>query len=115
MESTKPRDRPPQGLVDGVMTPEALEKAAVRLEKHRMDCRERYRRTQDTLKEQRPELFAKRNGRRAGGAVRETQLPISQCVLQSPAQEGHSGATGRRDGVRKVPKRKAGECTSTEV
>ena len=62
----KKKGRPPQEgatLVDGkqwVLSTEALEKAALRLEKHRTDCRDRYRRTQDALREQRPDLFVKR-------------------------------------------------------
>ena len=120
-EQKAPRGRPPHGavLVEGrwKLTDEAIEKAAARLEKHRADCRERYRRTQDVLKEQRPELFSKRNGkrRRAGAAVRESQLPLSDCILQGASEEGYSSATGRRGGICKVQKREASVCTTTEV
>ena len=56
-----PRGRPPFGavLVDGhyVLTEEALTKAASRFEKHRADCRERYRKNRAALARQRPDLF----------------------------------------------------------
>ena len=57
----KPRGRPPIGaiLMDGrwQLTDESLAKAAERLEKHRTDCRERYRRNRAALVRQRPDLF----------------------------------------------------------
>ena len=60
-EQKAPRGRPPVGaiLVDGQwqLTPESLERTAARLEKHRTDCRERYRRNRTALARQRPELF----------------------------------------------------------
>ena len=61
-----PRGRPPLGgqLVNGKweLTEDSLARAAERLEKHRRDCRERYRRTQEALMAQRPDLFRKRRG-----------------------------------------------------
>ena len=39
------------------MTEESLERAAARLEKHRKDCRDRYRRNRAALVRQRPDLF----------------------------------------------------------
>lgn len=56
-----PRGRPPTGamLVDGrwQLTEESLAIATARLEKHRKDCRERYRRNRAALASQRPDLF----------------------------------------------------------
>ena len=56
-----PRGRPPTGavLVDGrwELTEESLARVAARLEKHRTDCRERYRRNRAALVRQRPDLF----------------------------------------------------------
>ena len=56
-----PRGRPPAGavLVDGrwELTEASLARAAARLEKHRLDCRERYRRNRAALVRQRPDLF----------------------------------------------------------
>ena len=61
----KPRGRPPadaflndQGRWE--LCPAALEKHAARLEKHRTDCRMRYRNNRDALKLQRPDLFKKK-------------------------------------------------------
>ena len=73
----KPRGRPPKAavLVDGkwTMTQEALTLAAERLESHRTACRERYRLTQQLLREQKPELF--RNvSRTVSRDLRDTQL-----------------------------------------
>ena len=60
-KQSAPRGRPPIGaiLVDGKwqMTEESLSRAAARLEKHRKDCRDRYRRNRAALVRQRPELF----------------------------------------------------------
>ena len=98
-----PRGRPPIGAVlqekedaehgEWVMTPEALEKAARRLQDHRVACRNRYRAIRDALKAQRPDLFAKRIGKRgrAGQTVRNSQLSIGDSVLQGTEEEGHPG------------------------
>ena len=60
-ESKKPRGRPPIAaiLVDGrwQLTEESLARAAARLEKHRRECRDRYRRNRAALALQRPDLF----------------------------------------------------------
>ena len=60
-ESKKPRGRPPIAaiLVDGrwQLTEESLARAAARLEKHRRECRDRYRRNRAVLARQRPDLF----------------------------------------------------------
>jgi hypothetical protein len=81
-------------LVEGswVLSEEALNKAAERLEKHRTDCRERYRRIQATLRQQRPDLFKTKNGhcRKSRLDLRRSQLSIGECVLQSTAQTGDS-------------------------
>ncbi len=104
-----PRGRPPTGAVlqttdeeygRWVMTPEALEKAVRRLEEHRAACRNRYRNNRDTLKAQRPDLFIKKNGKRgrADTALRESQLPICDCILQGTEEERHPGeAKGLRN------------------
>ena len=59
-----PRGRPPTGaiLIDGKWQPteESVAKAAERLEKHRTQCRERYRRNRAALLVQRPDLFKRR-------------------------------------------------------
>jgi len=81
-------------LVDGkwVLSEEALNKAVERLEKHRADCRERYRRIQATLRQQRPDLFKTKHGhfRKSRGDLRRSQLSIGECVLQDTAQAGDS-------------------------
>ena len=56
-----PRGRPPLGaiLVQGrwQLTEESLNRAAVRLETHRTQCRERYRRNRAALAQKRPDMF----------------------------------------------------------
>ena len=84
-----PRGRPPAGaiLVDGQweLTDLAVEKAAQRLELHRANCRNRYRSTRDILRERRPDLFIKANGkrRRTEGPLRSPELPFGESVPQS--------------------------------
>ena len=60
----KPRGRPPIGaiLVDGKwqMTEASILREAERLEQHRAQCRQRYRRNRLALMQHRPELFKKR-------------------------------------------------------
>ena len=60
-EQKAPRGRLPVDaiLVEGQwrLTEKSLERAATRLEKHRNDCRERYRRNRAALVKQRPDLF----------------------------------------------------------
>ena len=63
-EQKKPRGRPPIGaiLVDGKwqMTEASILREAERLEQHRAQCRQRYRRNRLALMQHRPELFKKR-------------------------------------------------------
>ena len=63
-EQKKPRGRPPIGavLVDGKwqMTEASILREAERLEQHRTQCRQRYRRNRLALMQHRPELFKKR-------------------------------------------------------
>ena len=76
----RPVGRPPAGAVldDGrwILTQESLAIAAARVEKHRTDCRERYRRMREILKEQRPDMFAKR-----------ARKAKAQTTLEIPADE----------------------------
>ena len=62
----KQRGRPSKSIemIDGVpFTTEAiLEREIENLERHRKQCRERYRNKRDLLKTLRPDLFDKRNG-----------------------------------------------------
>ena len=62
--ASRPRGRPLQGakLVDGVWThtEESLNYAAMRMMKHRTQCRMRYRRNRAALLILRPDLFKKR-------------------------------------------------------
>ena len=86
----KPRGRPPVGAIlrDGrwELTEESLEKAAMRLIKHREDCRLRYRRKRDELKARRPELFMKRRQRAltdTSSANRNGRLPATVPGMQA--------------------------------
>ena len=78
MQPKAPRGRPPIGaiLVEGrwELTEESLEKAVARLEKHRRDCRDRYRRNRASLARQRPDLFKYR----LKPWVQELQLTLTQ-------------------------------------
>ncbi len=67
------------------ITETILEREIENLERHRKQCRDRYRTKRDILKTLRPELFDKRNGlsRRNREAIREFGLPVVQTILQN--------------------------------
>ena len=98
-EMKAPRGRPPAGAVlqetaEGprwCLTPDALERAAVRLQEHRMACRERYRTTRAALLQAKPHLFIK-NGRTTGRNLPNSRLPLSRCVSPCISEEGHSSS-----------------------
>jgi hypothetical protein len=89
----RPRGRPMVGaqLVEGryEMTPEGIEVAAIRLEKHRTACRERYRMTQAILRRDKPGLFSK-NGRRPNGRSNDSTLPEAERTLSDGISESPS-------------------------
>ena len=99
------RGRPPTYCqeINGKMyvTPETLDKEVERLEKHRTDCRNRYRQKRDMLRKLRPDLFNKVNGCSTNrNAVRGYGVPLDSLLLQNIDQtgcesqdEGHSGGT----------------------
>ena len=74
------------------VTPETLDKEVERLEKHRTDCRNRYRQKRDMLKALRPELFNKvnGNGRTSQQVVRRFGIPLSDIISQSVEEERDS-------------------------
>jgi len=82
-EQTAPRGRPPIGaiLVEGrwQLTEESLERAAARMEKHRKDCRERYRRNRAVLVRQRPDLFKYR--------IKPWMQELQSTLTQEPAEQ----------------------------
>ena len=85
-------------LQDGhwVSTPEGLERAAARLEKHRADCRDRYRVTRDALKEQRLDPF-KGKRRRTGTAALNSELPLDPCdASEMPGERARQRPTAQR-------------------
>ena len=97
METTQPvpkrRGRPPTTYeyVNGepYVTAEVLDKEIEKLEKHRKQCRDRYRNKTRILKTLRPDLFEhNRNGnsRINGQIVQRFGIPLQSGLLQ-PAQE----------------------------
>ena len=112
------RGRPPTycELIDGQMyvTPETLDKEIERLEKHRTDCRNRYRRKRDMLKTLRPDLFDNRNGCRTNQQiVRRFGIPLGSIIPQSPEEERSSSQTEGRRGFREVSLGEAINFTAT--
>jgi len=107
------RGRPPTYCeeINGQMyvTPETLDREIQRLEKHRTDCRNRYRNKRDMLKALRPELFDKRNGnvRTNQQIVRRFGIPLGSNILQSGTEAGDSGQVEGRPGFREITLREA--------
>ena len=102
----KQRGRPSKSIemIDGepFITEAILEREIENLERHRKQCRERYRNKRDLLKTLRPDLFDNRNGnsRTNGQIVRRYGIPLSSNLLQqiqtngnTSQIEGHTGAT----------------------
>ena len=87
------RGRPPTYCqeINGKMyvTPETLDKEVQRLEKHRIDCRNRYRQKRDMLRKLRPDLFNKVNGCTTNrNAIRVYGVSLDSLLLQSSEEEG---------------------------
>ena len=112
------RGRPPTYCenIDGQMyiTPETLDREIQRLEKHRTDCRNRYRNKRDMLKALRPELFDKRNGnvRTNQQIVRRFGIPLGSNILQSTTETGDSGQIEGRPGFRELSLRETTDSPS---
>ena len=117
---TTKRGRPPTYCqeINGTMyvTPETLDKEVERLEKHRTDCRNRYRKKRDMLKKLRPDLFNTVNGcTKNRRALYTFGVPLSSVFPQIIEQERLPDQIKRCEGVCEIAIREAGDGPKTEV
>ena len=104
----KQRGRPSKSIemIDGVpfITEAILEREIENLERHRKQCRDRYRNKRDLLKTLRPDLFDKRNGnsRTNGNVIRQYGIPLSSPILQQTQEKGDSSENERYPRVREI-------------
>ena len=104
----KQRGRPSKSIemIDGepFITEAILEREIENLERHRKQCRERYRTKRDLLKTLRPDLFDKRNGnsRTNGNVIRQYGIPLSSPILQQTQETGDSSQVEGHTGVREI-------------
>ena len=104
----KQRGRPSKSveMIDGVpfITEAILEREIENLERHRKQCRDRYRNKRDLLKTLRPDLFDKRNGngRANGSVIRQYGIPLSSPILQQTQTNGDSSQNEGHSGVREI-------------
>ena len=98
------------------VTTETLDREVERLEKHRTDCRNRYRLKRDMLRKLRPDLFNKVNGCSTNrNVVREFGIPIGSIILQSTEEEGLSSSVEGCTGVCEIALGEAIDWSKTEV
>ena len=104
----KQRGRPSKSIemIDGkpFITEAILEREIKNLERHRKQCREKYRNKRDLLKTLRPDLFDKRNGnsRTNQNVVRQYGIPLSSPILQQTQETGDSSENERYPRVREI-------------
>ena len=104
----KQRGRPSKSveMIDGVpfITEAILEREIENLERHRKQCRDRYRNKRDLLKTLRPDLFDKRNGnsRTNQNVIRQYGIPLSSPILQQTQETGDSSENERYPRVREI-------------
>ena len=104
----KQRGRPSKSveMIDGLpfITEAILEREIENLERHRKQCRDRYRNKRDLLKTLRPDLFDKRNGngRTNGNVIRQYGIPLSSPILQQTQTNGDSSENERYPGIREI-------------
>ena len=105
----KQRGRPSKSveMIDGVpfITEAILEREIENLERHRKQCRDRYRNKRDLLKTLRPDLFDKRNGnssRTNGNVIRQYGIPLSSPILQQTQTNGDPSQDERCPGFREI-------------
>ena len=104
----KQRGRPSKSIemIDGVpfITEAILEREIENLERHRKQCRERYRNKRDLLRTLRPDLFDKRNGnsRTNQNVIRQYGIPIRSNLLQQTQETGDSSENERYTGIREI-------------
>ena len=104
----KQRGRPSKSIemIDGVpfITEAILEREIENLERHRKQCRERYRNKRDLLKTLRPDLFDKRNGnsRTNQNVIRQYGIPLSSPILQQTQETGNPSQNEGHPGIREI-------------
>ena len=110
----KRRGRPPTTYeyINGVpfVTTEVLEKEIEKLEKHRKQCRDRYRNKTRILKTLRPDLFEhNRNGNtRTNQRIISTYgIPLNAGLLQPAQEEGDTSNTENGNRIREISLREA--------
>ena len=117
----KQRGRPSKSIemIDGVpfITEAILEREIENLERHRKQCRERYRNKRDLLKTLRPYLFDKKNGnsRTNQNVIRQYGIPLSSPILQQTQETGDSSENERYPRVREISIIEASDGPSTQI
>ena len=99
------------------ITVETLDKEVQRLEKHRTDCRNRYRQKRDMLKKLRPDLFVNRNGNHRANqqALFRYGVPIGTGFLQETHENGHPSEIEGHSGVREFTLREVLDSAGAAV
>ena len=104
----KQRGRPSKSIemIDGepFITEAILEREIENLERHRKQCRDRYRNKRDLLKTLRPDLFDKRNGnsRTNGNIIRQYGIPLRSAILQQTQENGNPSQNEGHPGIREI-------------
>ena len=117
----KQRGRPSKSIemIDGkpFITEAILEREIENLERHRKQCRERYRNKRDLLKTLRPDLFDKRNGnsRTKQNVIRQYGIPLSSPILQQTQETGDSSENERYPRVREISIIEASNGPRTQI
>ena len=125
METIQPapkrRGRPSSYAIVGgeqYTTAETLEREAEKLERHRKQCRDRYRNKTRILKTLRPDLFEhNRNGntRINGQIVQRFGIPLHSGLLQPTQEEGDTSNTENGNRIREISLREASIGPWTEI
>jgi len=104
----KQRGRPSKSIemIDGepFITEAILEREIENLERHRKQCRDRYRNKRDLLKTLRPDLFDKRNGNSLTNqnVIRQYGIPLSSPILQQTQETGNPSQNEGHPGIREI-------------
>ena len=117
----KQRGRPSKSIemIDGVpfITEAILEREIENLERHRKQCRERYRTKRDLLKTRRPDLFDKRNGnsRTNQNIIRQYGIPLSSPILQQAQETGNPSQNEGHPRIREISILEASNWPPTQI
>ena len=119
--SPKKRGRPSTStqIIQGqpFITAQTLEKEIENLEKHRKQCRERYRTKRDILQKLRPDLFDKNNGniRKNQQALRGYGIPVGDPIFQTTEKPKDTSETQGCSKIHTVTIREASDGPWTEI